>query len=410
MVPIAWPTGADIYLEKIDEKYFKSIQKIGSIFKEWYPKFPFSTKIYTKKLIRNTFKNNGYALLFTGGVDSLSSYIRNKKKKTILISFHGNYFPIPNDENLKKIGSWLSNFANMDGLNFHIVKTNFSEAIKRQPLEIEYGDLGHKWWLIAAHSVIMLGSCAPLTIMNKIGTILIASSYTEDFNRCARGGWDPLIDNNIKWSGTKVVHDSYELSRHEKIKSILKNNPKYHRYLRVCVNSQYQKHNCGNCEKCLRTITSLLLEDQDPKEYNFNIEGDIIERIKNRLARIYGLERSQNLFFWRDIQKYIPQHIKENKIYNSKEFFKSFKKINLSDPKYSTDNQKKSLLFGLVKQYYFLARYFGAFCSLKLFFQYLLFIIKARSRASQLKICFKCKTLNQINSKCCLNCNHEFLI
>jgi len=402
MIPIAWPTGADIYLEKIDKTYFESIHKIGSILKKWYPKFPFSTKIYSKKLIRNTFKNKEYALLFSGGVDSLSSYIRHKERKPILISVNGFRLPLPEYENYKKLEAWLGNFVKMENLDTHFIKTNYAENIKRQLLTKEY----RNWFMIiATYSPILLGLCAPLTAISKIGTIFIASSHTSDFQY---EGFHPLIDNQIRWGDIKVIHDGYELSRLEKIKCYLKNYPKYHRYLRACSNSRYLEYNCGNCEKCLRTITSLILEDQDPKEYNFKIGNDVIEKIENILVHISTRMYFHNFFYWKDVKKHIPEHIDDDKLYNSKRLFESLRKIDFPDPtRYEEEKKLDNFIVRIMKKYYYFISYFGIYHSFKLILRHIFMSIKGLKQGHE-QICNNCGSSNPTYRGYCTNCNTQF--
>jgi len=163
---------------------------------------------------------------------------------------------------------------------------------------------------------------------------LIASSSTPDSLRHGkRWGSHPLIDNKLSWANIRVIHHGANLSRQEKIRYLLKDYIETHkRYpvLRVCY-SQFREPNCGKCEKCLRTITGLILEDIDPKKCGFNIGKDFFIFLKKSF-----LERRHNFYLgdkyglWNDIQRHIPNKL-SNDMYNSKEFFEWFRDFDLSE-------------------------------------------------------------------------------
>jgi len=74
-VPIAWASGTDLYAEKLDETFLSSLPNIRKVFEGFYPKFSSSGNIHVKKIIANKFNNTQTALLFSGGLDSLVSWL-----------------------------------------------------------------------------------------------------------------------------------------------------------------------------------------------------------------------------------------------------------------------------------------------------------------------------------------------
>jgi len=85
-IHVAWATGADLYVEKLDETFLSSLPKIRKVFEGFYPKFSSSGNIHVQKIITNKFNNTQTALLFSGGLDSLVSYITHKDQHPILIT------------------------------------------------------------------------------------------------------------------------------------------------------------------------------------------------------------------------------------------------------------------------------------------------------------------------------------
>jgi hypothetical protein len=182
---------------------------------------------------------------------------------------------------------------------------------------------------------------APLTV-EKIGKVILASSYQKNYNTSAKllgkgrdvsdsikdfegGGQGShfLAKNDFSWADIKVIYDSSELSRQEKIR-VFKQNPSYHKYLQVCIRPNLRSDlvNCGFCEKCLRSITGLILEGIDPNTCNFETKDNVLNEVKDLfiLRKFYA----HHYFVWQDIRAHIPDSINEDDIskkYGAYQFF-----------------------------------------------------------------------------------------
>lgn len=321
IITMAWAVGADIYVEELDKNYLNSLSKIKLVFKQWYPQFSFSSNIYVENIVSNQFNNSEHGLLFSGGVDSLTSFIRHKNKHPDLYTVWGADIPLQENDFWEKVRNRISLFSNQERVNVHFIKTNMQQLLNQSLLARDYSLIG--WWGPVNHGLMLLGLVVPLTT-NGIGTVLIAATHTKDFKE--PWGSHPSIDNNIAWANVRVVHDGYEISRHEKIRCIIEH-PEYLPHLRVCYSS-HSDYNCGRCEKCLRTITALILEGIDPKSCNFNIDEKIFQYIKGCLIKGRLYMGADEIFMWKDIQKHIPEQF-NNDMQGSKEFFMWFKEFDL---------------------------------------------------------------------------------
>ncbi|MHA1664238.1 MAG: hypothetical protein ACTSVW_00170 [Candidatus Njordarchaeales archaeon] len=324
VITVAWASGADIYVEELDRSYFKSLNAIKFTFKRWYPKFPFSTRIHIKKMVSNEFSHRKLALLFSGGVDSLTSYIWHKREKPNLIMIWGTDVPINQEKFWKNVKNEYETFAKREGVEINFVQTNLRRFINERPLNVEFGRfLVGGWWGGFQHGISSLSIYAPLTVVKKIGTLLIASTHSPQYKYPWGSHW--LIDNKVRWANTRVIHDSYKLTRHEKIKNILKSYLKEGKVrLRVCY-SQFQKLNCGRCEKCCRTITSPVLENIDPNKCGFNIGPEFFAFLKEQLIKNPDkfFHSPNEVFMWKDIQHHVPRVLNHN-LLNCRWFFDWF--------------------------------------------------------------------------------------
>lgn len=351
VVTVAWATGADIYIEYLDKTYLDALNRVETLFRRWFPQFSFSTRIDVENIISNKYNTEKYGLVFSGGLDSITTYIRHKEKKPILINIWGadNASPMyKNYELWNKIRTKLLRFANHDGVDIHFIKTNVGELINNKLLTEKFCEFEGDWWVNVSHGLVYTGLSAPITA-DGTGTLLMASAHTKDYPKPHGSHFFIYVD--VGWGCTKIAYDSSDLTRQEKIRCVLRGNPQYYPYLRVCY-SQFREHNCGFCEKCLRTITGLILEDIDPQKCNFDIKKGIISLIRGYFSNgLLNIGHSQ-LLLWQDIQRHIPDNLDKNKLYNSKYFFEWVKEIDLSEYEYRGDRMISRFL-----KVYYLTKY-----------------------------------------------------
>lgn len=334
LLPLAWAMGADIYVKEIDQTFLESINQIRTIMKKWYPRLSFDTRIHAEKTVSNMFSNKGYGLLFSGGVDSTSSYIRNSDKKPNFIMIWGADIPLDNKKFWEKVKKTYSDFTYQENLKINFIKTNMRNFTNQKLIAAKFTRFlppHYNFWGGLQHGISLLGLCAPITITEGIGTLLIASSISRQTMKFPWGS-HPLIDNKVSWADVKVFSDSYDLTRREKIRYMIKNFTKSNeRYLtlRSCYHSR-EDLNCNECEKCSRTIVGLLLANIDPNKCGFNINDSFLDDLKRsfiekKVAFLY----EGDAFTWRDIQRNISEAMDVGQ-YGCEKFFRWIKNYDLS--------------------------------------------------------------------------------
>jgi len=354
-IQISWATGADLYVKKLDETCLMFLKKLRKVFETYHPNFSASGNIYVQKIIANKFNNKQSALFFSGGIDSLYSYVRNKDQNPILVTL----LRVNDSNRLDRDNNDLKNltqkFSEQEGMEIHFIRSmlwNFSrnEIINDRMLD---HDFKVDWWEDVAADLVTLGLVVPITV-ERIGRILYSSTYPKNLRTTHFQGRHFLADNDFSWSDIDLVYYG-NLSRQEKI-HFLRNTPNYFKNLLVCffpIQSLNPK-NCGCCVKCWRTIIGLILEGIDPNECNFHIKNNVLDEIKDMLNSCPFLFRSRNLFL--DIQKHIPDTIRDDEIsrgYHSKQFFEWFKD-------YKFPNYKKgNWFFNYLKFFYYCEKYNG---------------------------------------------------
>jgi hypothetical protein len=104
------------------------------------------------------------------------------------------------------------------------------------------------------------------------------------------------------WSGVDAIFTDLEVPRHDEIKTINKFIKKYgYLKLQVCnFSPKYSQFNCGICDKCSYTITSLFLEGLNPRKLGFPLVKNFSDSIRKLVSR-GNIEKA----YWKNIQENI---------------------------------------------------------------------------------------------------------
>jgi 7-cyano-7-deazaguanine synthase in queuosine biosynthesis len=375
IAPVAWATGADIYVEKLDQTSFNSLHKVRQVFQGWYPRFSSSGRIYVNNLIGNKFNNEQTALLFSGGLDSTTSYIMHKDEHPILISLLRGETSSYEAEFYDKVKNTFLDFAKNEGVEIHFIKSDVwdmnSSILNNRLLTRDFGVV--EWYTKVSHGLIFLGLSAPLTV-EKVRTLYIASTFTQDYEARTGNGSHFLAFTDFSWSDIKVIYDGQELTRMAKIKHIFKKNRTYGKNLRICnpiMHSGYYKNshsqlyfkNCGSCIKCVQTVTELIVAGIDPVECNFDLNDKVLDYVRCLFVSGVVDLAGEQPEFWRDIQRHLSDTINDDvyRRYQTHKFFEWYRDFDLSTSKFRTNKTLRRLCWA-----YCLMRYRGICDALKL--------------------------------------------
>jgi len=147
-------------------------------------------------------------------------------------------------------------------------------------------------WGKLAHACGLVGIA--LMLERRWSRVLIASTY--GYANMFPWGSHPVTDPLLSTARTRVVHDGAEVNRVEKTR-IVAQSPIARQYLRVCWRSASDT-NCGACEKCYRTMTTLWLLGYLEQFSSFPTEAfrpELIDRIfcRNQGAFLFTRENRQ---------------------------------------------------------------------------------------------------------------------
>lgn len=304
IMPIAWFVGFDVVVEELDKEFYNSINQIKEKFKEYYSKIPSDKSNLVVKNLVDTSKINQSersAMLFSGGVDTYCTFFRHCNEKLDLITINGADIKLDDVKQWNDVLQYNVDTEVIKGNLKYYIASNFRDFITFEVDKL-LPDLA--WWGKVQHGLCLTCAAAPLSYIKGFSLVYIASSYTrkENYDLIIWGSM-PEIDNLIKFGDTKILHDAEELTRQEKIVSVV--NSKFNSsipLLRVCYSDNKVGLNCSNCEKCLRTIIAIMISGANPNLHGFEVDEEIFLKLNNIIKN--GFSSSGNRLFWNEIYEY----------------------------------------------------------------------------------------------------------
>lgn len=322
IAPIAWANNAEVFVKTVDATFLSSLNFVKATLQNFYPKMKFRGNIQAENIRSPVVKApTRHMMLFSGGIDSIATFVIHQNENPILVSVQEKDFHEETTAQADNMGrmnismkissNHLEEFSSATKCENRIIVSNWIFLPDNFMLGIYQEELSGDWYTRVMHGLAFSGLCAPLTYIEKVSKLYIASSCTAEVK--IPWGSHLNIDNNIKWTGTRVCHDGYELSRQEKlffISNFIKNKevalqvcPYTNKGIKKILNNNTGK-NCNLCEKCSRTILGLELAGVDPNKHGFSLDEGTFSRIKKNLEdRTWGFGDGE-VYMWADLQKH----------------------------------------------------------------------------------------------------------
>lgn len=266
--PVAWTRDVDVRAEVVDSRFSAALFDVQEVLQEMYPRFMGTGGLIAERVdTPEPETTDRTAQFFTGGIDSLTTYVRHREEEPALISINGWTEPVA-DSAWEKRKAMLETYGDTFGVENLFIRSNMLSFIDHTMLIAHFKRyFVGSWYSSVGYGLGLLGLCAPLAYAEGVGTFYVASTASASHDH--PWGSHPSIDDNIRWTGTTACHDGFELDRQQKVERLLE----YVRTewpempIRTC--NEEVDSNCGECEKCARTATSLVLAGQDPNTHGY---------------------------------------------------------------------------------------------------------------------------------------------
>lgn len=272
LVPLAATLGEALEIEGVVDGYLlDGITEVQRIWKAW-KLIGAPVPVIPRELGAPGLPGDRVGLFFSGGVDSFHSLLRNRAdhppgtrgRVEDLILVFGADVDVERREVHAALEAMIARVARDFGARFHPVTTNLRRT---------------RWsrtnWAKLSHGAFLAGLAHAV---GGLGRVLIASSGT--YARVAAWGSSPLTDPLLSSSTLRIVNDSSDTNRYEKLRLVARH-PDVVRVLRVCWRSGTDQ-NCGRCLKCLRTMIALDLHgvlDQAESFPERRLDLELVSRI-----------------------------------------------------------------------------------------------------------------------------------
>lgn len=305
----SWVTNSVIWVKDLDKTFYNSIHRIKQAYQDIYYHFPFLGRVVPSIISMNNMSkrkdlNNDALLLFSGGADAHSSFLRNLDKNPILFNIQGWYDSLLSIDSVAEADkSDISIFANKMNVKSSHVRSNFAKVISREFDKKFQSRLGDTWWHGFVHSMAFISIAIPYAFKNNVPEIIIASSLTTGLNHlCASNS---TTDSEFCYAGTGyTLHDGFELNRQDKIHIICEYQKKIKAPypIRVC---SFRDCNCCECEKCFRTVLGIVAETANPNDFGFYFSCTLKEHWQDVMTRRIAMMGfgSEQVIHWPHIKR-----------------------------------------------------------------------------------------------------------
>lgn len=227
--------------EQLSATFLDNQLRLSEIFTGWFPEYSALQLEVPNKRQAISANTGRVGCFFTGGVDSFYSFFQHRDEITDLIYIHGYDIKLEDVEHRAAVSKMGADIERETGVRFIEIETNSIRVFK------DYGR-----WGLHGHGY-GLGVAARL-LEGYLDRIYIPSSFSdsEQLPWASHPDIDPLFSDE----SIQVIHDDCSVGRAGKIRFI-SDHALALKHLRVCWKNEVGAYNCGVCEKCLRTMTSL---------------------------------------------------------------------------------------------------------------------------------------------------------
>jgi hypothetical protein len=273
--------GEDLIIEgAISERLHSGMQELIRIVSGWNIGLK-PINIEARELVPDAVESGATGTFFSGGVDSFYTYLRHqddpKDRVTHLILVRGYDIGPSNTELWEATLRNIREIASEEQATLVEVESNVRRLIDPiVPWSYTFGGC------LAA---------VALCLRRGLGRVYIPGSHGAADQR----PWGSTLFTDHLWSTETldIVHDGTEANRLDKVDWQIARSPLALRHLRVCYKNKGGTYNCGECEKCLRTMVELYVVGALDRAETFphKIEPD-------RLAELSIRDKYGAVFHW----------------------------------------------------------------------------------------------------------------
>lgn len=255
---------------QVSDKFFSGLSIIQDIYRKW------DTSLHRVEIsgvtptpqISST--ENRVGAFFSAGVDSFYTLLKHQDEITDLIFVHGFDIDLKDKILREKTSEKVHEVASVFDKNVIEIETNIREVLDSF---VTWDALGQGAALAATGHL----------LSPAFHRIFIPASYT--YADLFPWGSHPVLDPLWSSESLEFVHDGCEATRVEKVSLLAKHDVALQN-LRVCWMNPNSSYNCGRCEKCLRTMINLKVNNALERCTTFDEKLDVANLYNIKLKKI----------------------------------------------------------------------------------------------------------------------------
>lgn len=242
-------------LAPVSRRLTRTVAEIQSILHSWYPTRLNRIDVIAPQVVPTALpdETGATAAFFSGGVDSWFSLLNHRQAVSALVTVKGFDIPYTDQTVWQGLLRAHQQIAANSGTELITVETDLRDHLDPGLGCFRKRDTGDFW------GECLHGACLAavgLLLPKRFAQVVIPSSWA--YTRLRPWGSHPLLDS--LWSNGRIefLHDGAHATRLDKIRAVSQVEAALSN-LRVCPAYSPGRYNCGECEKCRRTMLALRL-------------------------------------------------------------------------------------------------------------------------------------------------------
>lgn len=291
MAGLMWLADIELWVNDLDKTFYEAFFRIKRAYQEMHSDLPLKGELVPCRFMENTTPKTGKSLLlFGGGIDCQSSFIRHEDSISDVLNIYGWLGDIAEDNKVDRHDDeFTKKFCAVAGKTPRHIRSDFFKVLNLAQIDKDFQKALHtNYWYGLLHSMAFISMGIPMAFEKGLDRIIIASSFRKGI----QGYCTSFITTDSQWSWAEngtTLHDGFELIRLEKVRLLVEYQKKNGKALPLHVCS-FKDHECCVCDKCFRSVVQIVAEGGNPRDFGFEIKGS--------LKDFYSKAAPGNVYLW----------------------------------------------------------------------------------------------------------------
>lgn len=227
MAGLMWQADIEFWVNDLDKTFYEAFFRIKRAYQEMHSDLPLKGELVPCRFMENTTPKTGKSLLlFGGGIDCQSSFIRHEDSISDVLNIYGWLGDIAEDNKVDRHDDeFTKKFCAVAGKTPRHIRSDFFKVLNLAQIDKDFQKALHtNYWYGLLHSMAFISMGIPMAFEKGLDRIIIASSFRKGIQG-------------------------------------------------YC--TSFKDHECCVCDKCFRSVVQIVAEGGDPRDFGFEIKGSL---------------------------------------------------------------------------------------------------------------------------------------